>query len=333
MVHPRTQISNPLTKYQWLTKSVVVSDLPEQILSMEPIDEPVLNDFKERATDFLAFQIRDKPRQPLPVRDLAGFFMSSLSSLWSLGHRYTHLVTSHMTFDPKIECYWRRNGNNFYSTSTPLYIMHTTNALGLFCKPDYEGESIPPVHYTPLHLSVFEHTFDQILPFGGARRFSPCPIAHTLFIIDRKSRTLEQLHAHGLMQLFTQAAAEAVQNGFKIDEQLPYPLVNQGIITDGQQFTFVCFQLNTLDFHMESEGKNSNVFWAGPSMKLFEGINFGENVQAFNDECSSLILKFLLHEPQRKRLRAWGEGWSAMPLRKMATDGHKLSPVRELQTE
>ena len=62
------------------------------------------------------------------------------------------------------------------------------------------------------------------------------------------------------MQLFAQSAAEAahVQNGFKIDED---PLVNQGILTDGQTFTYVCFQLNTLNFRKESDDSGiSNVF-------------------------------------------------------------------------
>ena len=330
IVHPYTQTLDPLTKFQWLTKSVIVNELPGQILAMLPPDDSVLQDFYKRAQEFLAFQVRSQPqnrlRQSFTTLEMASFFQSTLASLWSVANHYGHLVQSHLTYNRDVKCYWRRNGDNLLCITTPLYVLRTTRALGLFCEPTFQGDTIPPLQYKPFHLGLFQHSVDQILPSGGAQARSPFPMAHTLFIHDTNSKSTEQLYAHGLMQLFAQSAAEAVQNGFNIDEDLPYPLVNQGILTDGQTFTFVCFQLNTLDFRKESEDDGiNNVFWTGPSLKLYESIQEGEGVEGFDDTCAGLLMKFLLNKPIRLRPKQWGVGSRTIPTGRLTAKGQQLS--------
>ena len=328
IVHPRTQTLDPLTKYQWLTKSVIVNDLPEQILSMPPPEDTVLEDFQRRAQDFLAFQNHGRQarfKMPFTELELSSFFQSCLASVWALGNHYAHIVQSHLTYNRDVKCYWRRNGNNYLCISAPLYMLRTTKALGLFCEPDIQGDTVPPLQYKPSHLGLFEHSVDQILPSGGVQSRSPFPMAHTLFIQDHHSCSIEQLHAHGLMQLFAQAAAEAVQNGFKLDEHLPYPLVNQGVLTDGQTFTFVCFQLNTLDFRRDSDENGvSNVFWAGPSLKLYEAVKECEGLEGYDNSCAGLLLKFVLNRPIRQRPRMWGYGQHAMSKSRLRTEGQQV---------
>lgn len=329
IVHPQTQTLDPLTKYQWLTKSVVVNDLPDQILSMPPPEQSLLDDYLKRAEEFLAFQIHNRQTEhglPFTKLEMSSFFQSTLASLWFLGNQYDHLSQSHLTYCRDVKCYWRRNGDNYLCVPTPLYMVRTMKALGLFCRPDFQGDTIPPLQYKPSHLGLFEHSVDQILPSGGAQSRSPFPMAHTLLVHDHGSHSVEQLHAHGLMQLFSQAAAEAVQNGFKIDEQLPYPLVNQGILTDGKTFTFVCFQLNTLDLRKDSDSDGvNNVFWAGPSLKLYERVERGRGVEEFNESCAGLLLKFLLNEPVRQRPRLWGYGRHALSKRRLSMEGQELA--------
>ena len=330
IVHPCTQTLDPLTKFQWLTKSVIVNELPDQILFMPSPDDSLLQNFYKRAQEFLAFQVRNQPqnrfRQLFSTLELSSFFQSTFASLWSVANHYDHLVQSHLTYSRDVKCYWRRNGDNFLCVATPLYVLRTTRALGLFCEPTFHGDAIPPLQYKPSHLGLFEHSVDQILPSGGAQARSPFPMAHTLFIRDTNSRSTEQLYAHGLMQLFAQSAAEAVQNGFKIDEDLPYPLINQGILTNGQTFTFICFQLNTLDFRKESEDSGiNNVFWTGPSLKLYESIREGEGVEGFDDTCAGLLIKFLLNKPMRQRPKQWGVGSRTIPTGKLKAVGQQLS--------
>lgn len=331
MVRPLTEISDPLTKYQWLTKSVLESGLPDCITSQSGPSDSVIDEFEERACDFLAYQMH-KPYngrgQYSPVT-ISGLYQSVLASVWAMADKHWHLRSSHMTLKPKVESYWRRNGENYISQTEPLYIMHTNMALGLFCKPDYIGGGLAPVQYSPLHLGLFKHIFDQILPFGGSRRFSPFSIAHTIFMVDQKNQDSNYLYTHGLVQLFAQSVADTVQNMFKLDSDLQYPLATQGIVTDGKKFTFVCFQLNTLNLQEGSEDGRYNVFWAGPSLNLYEDVVMGERLVGFNRDCAELIFKFLLHQPIRRRPRQMGGQSKAMPRYKMELDGMELSPIMQ----
>ena len=335
VVRPITEISDPLTKFRWLTKSVFVEGLPDAISSLQPPEDAVIIDFEGRVCDFLAYQVR-KPHRGRGLYDqeiVEGLIQSSLSSVWPLASDYRHLRSSHMTVRPNVECYWRRCSRNYISQTQPLYIMHTNMALGLFCSSDFVGDGLVEAQYLPLHLGLFKRSFDQILPFGGSRNFSSHSMAHTLFMMNSKNCESENLLAHGLLQLFSQSAAEAVQNGFKIDQDLPYPLVSQGIITDGQKFTFVCLQLNTLDLRDESEDGKCNVFWGGPTLNLYDKVNVGQGFDNFNKGCAEFIFKFLLHEPLRRRLKQFGGRSRAMPLDKMETDGHQRSPVSREEWE
>lgn len=335
LVRPTTEISDPLSKFRWITKSVLVEGLPGAISSLHPPEDAVINDFEERVCDFLACQVR-KPHRGKGLFDqetVEGLIQSSLSSVWPLASDYRHLRSCHMTVKPNVECYWRRCGNNYISQTQPMYVLHTNMALGLLCSSDFVGDGLVEAQYSPLHLGLFKHSFDQILPFGGSRNFSALSMAHTVFMMSRKNQGSEYFLAHGLMQLFSQSAAEAVQNGFKIDQDLPYPLVSQGIFTDGQKFTFVCLQLNTLDLREESEGGKCNVFWAGPTLDLYDRINVGQGLENFNRSCAEMIFKFLLHEPLRRRLRQFGGRSRAMPLHKMATDGQQRSPMSREEWE
>lgn len=332
VVNHLTEVSDPLAKHQWLTKSTLVSGLPECITSASDPSDAVIDDFEERACDFLAHQVR-KPyngRGLYSPHTISGLYQSMLTSVWAMGDEYLHLRSSHMTLNPNVEGYWRRNGESYISQTEPLYIMHTDMALGLFCGPDYVGEGLSPVQYSPLHLGLFKRSFDQILPFGGSRRFSPFGVAHTVFMVDQKSFESDSFHTHGLVQLFSQSAGETVQNRFRLDRDLQYPLATQGIVTNGKRFTFVCFQLNTLDLCKDSEeGGKCNVFWAGPSLNLFESIVPGEKLEGFNRDCARLIFKFLLHRPVRRIPRQMGGQFGAMPRYKMASKAMELAQIND----
>jgi len=150
-------------------------------------------------------------------------------------------------------------------------------------------------------MGLFEHSFDQINVFGGCKRQSPYPFSHMLFVLDRTSHTPEQSFAHALMQMFTQSAAQTVQNGFKLDKDLYFPLSSQAVLTDGKRFSFACYQLNTLDFTKESQSSKYNYLWVGPSIDLYEYISSDCEVVGLNEECVKIVLQFLLNKPLRKR--------------------------------
>ncbi len=308
VVHPHTKAVDPFTKYQWLTKSVSIQGLPDKIQNIQIPNESITDDVIKRAEEYLVFQDHNRPNYRIPELKISGLIQSTLASVWPLANEYAHLRESHLTFEPTVECYWRRDGHNFICQNTPLHILHTAHGLDLFCEPDAQLGAIPPIKFLPSSLGVFKRSFDQITPFGGCRRHGPFPMAHTLFTTYRSCVNNEQLLAHGLIQLFAQAAGEGVHKGFKLDQPVPFPLVNQGIVTDGQYFTFVAFQLNTLDFRQDSSDTRHNVFWAGPTMRLYDNVIPGDKLEGVNKSCASLIVRFLLNRPEEMRkIRNWAE--------------------------
>ena len=118
--------------------------------------------------------------------------------------------------------------------------------------------------------------------------------------------TYEQQQAYGIMSMFGSLVALAMDSDVKMGEHLETPLVAKCIITDGIQFTLMCYQLNTLSFQEDSGIKNCA--WASNSMNLFEKsaskvrpvlyeiLDAGHVVPGFNDECFKSILGFLCQE-------------------------------------
>ena len=303
VIHPQTRVHDCLAKYQWLTKTVVVRGLPDVFGSLPTPDAETLDDFEVRANESLSYQVRDRPTNTLQKRDLSsGFLQCVLMSIWRKGLAYPHLVHSNLTHSPVVECYWKKSGVNYISMLDPLYILHTTSPLQLFCDPGFtEGEMWPPVNYQPSELRVFERSFDQIEVFGGSKFKSLYPFAHTLFIYNQNWNTMEQTYANALMSLFAQSAAHTVQNGYPQDQDLQFPLATYGILLDGKDFTFVAYQLNTLDFQEDSSSSRCNVLWIGPAMSLYEEATPGDGLRGFNKECAAHFIKTVLHSEQRKR--------------------------------
>lgn len=305
VVHPHTQTVDPLSKYQWLTQSTVIEGLPDGVAAV-PLPESLLPDVEKHVQETLAFQIRRDSFNQLRSGKALSLLQVAMATLWPLAPYYHHLNESSITVDPKVECFWRMNGNNFLCRSNPLYILHTSVPLQLFSDPEFRGGSnVPSVQFQPFSLGLFEHSFDQIVPFGGCKLYSPFPFAHTTLMSDYKSRTREQLLACGLMQLFSQAVGRTVQYGYPLNEDLVHPLAMQGIITNGREFTFICYQLNTLALNLMSSGRQ-NVLWAGPTYPLYGDVELGKGLQGFSEECVQLFLRFLLHKPTGKAPAASG---------------------------
>lgn len=303
VIHPQTQVHDCLSKYQWLTNTVVIRGLPEAFRSLPTPDETTLADFETRATESLSFQIRDCPTTSLLKRDLSsGFLQCVLLSIWQKASKYSHLIDSNLTHSPVVECYWKKTGVNYISIQNPLYILHTSSPLDLFCNPGFtQGEMWPPIEYQASDLRVFERSFDQIEVFGGTKLKSPYPFAHTLFIYNQHQNTIEQTYANALISLYAQSAAYTVQHGYQQDSDLHFPLATYGVLLDGKEFTFVSYQLNTLDFRADSSSSRRNVLWIGPTMSLYEETTPGNGLVGFNKECAAHIVKMVLHKPNRKK--------------------------------
>lgn len=293
VVHPHTQISRPLESYQSLTCSVVEEGLPASLPLAEDRTEDEVLWLEERlmaAAGDQAQRGRKWLQGKKGIQRMRQIFSSALTGLWLSGEE--HLQASSLTSNPRVESYWRCEGINYFCVSHPLLILHCSQPLALFADPTkYDLSTVPSLDHHPCHLRLFEHSFDQITPFAGCHRFSPISFTHTVFCMDQKAHSRDQILAHGLLQLFCQAAAECVQNGYQLNQDLVYPLTSQGVVTNGHQLTFLSYQLNTLNLR---KGGRKNVVWMGPTLDLFSG-------QQINRECSKLLVQFIMHHPLGQR--------------------------------
>lgn len=309
-IYPITQISDPLQKYQWLTKTAVIDGLPQRILGLPSLPTSVVEDLQLRTTEVFStrqrcMQKRKQQGRIWPFEVIRSVLQGILPSAWSLAESYPHLSSSPMAYEPKVEAYWRRAGLNFVCRPEPSYMLHTNQPLPLFHSDrSFAGnETIPTGLFHPQHMSIFEHSYDQIRPFGGFKMGSSFSFCHTVLAANTRSRTREHVLAHGLMTLFAQSAAQTVQYGYHLDEDLVFPLATQGIITNGKRFTFVCFQLNTLN--LGTDMGTWNILWTGPTLNLFERFGNG-SLSGFSEECAQLFLKFLTNPPSRRKPKHTG---------------------------
>lgn len=309
-VYPYSEIDDVLKKYQFLTKTSIYNHLPKIFNQHVQIEETLVQNLIERAEQFLVdrSQYASSTMKKSEVSD--GLLQSLLTGIWQLGAKYPHIVNSHIARNPRVEMYWRRNSTSYICFPKPTNILFSTSPHQLFMEESITTADqilspdipVPEAYFNPItEIRLFQRSFDQIDVCGGCKRQSPYPFAHTLFMFQRSRNTTEQTHAHALMSMFCQTAAQTVQNGFKLDSDLVYPLSVQAILTDGRKFSFACFQLNTLDFRFDSKSSKENYLWLGPSLDLYSYISPNGELMDVDRDVVKYICQFLLNKPLRKR--------------------------------
>lgn len=157
-------------------------------------------------------------------------------------------------------------------------------------------------------LGVYRHPIVHLRSEPGFQNSSlnQYPYNHMLFLTNTHNLTHDQQKAFGIMSMFSSLVALAMNRGVKMGQHLSEPLVTKCAVTDGIQFTLMCYQLNTLSFQEDTGIKNCA--WASPNINLFtkqdktvagvwsilyESLERGDKVSGFNDECFKTILAFL----------------------------------------
>lgn len=76
------------------------------------------------------------------------------------------------------------------------------------------------------------------------------------------------------------------------------PFVSQAVITDGQYFSFFCYQLNTVALSVETDRGNprKNLMWGTECLRLYDGVQDGE-VVGLNNSVIKLLVQFLMNRP------------------------------------
>lgn len=128
---------------------------------------------------------------------------------------------------------------------------------------------------------------------------SPFMNVHTIFInynpeevknLTEMPVTEDQIHARSMIKSFT-VAATCAQQRFGLNVKiLPEPIVVQCIQSDGQNFHFSVYQLNTLDIGNKEGIKN--FWWSEPSIKLYEEAQYEKGQPCFKDYNSDVFKRF-----------------------------------------
>jgi len=110
----------------------------------------------------------------------------------------------------------------------------------------------------------------------------------------------ELLHGCGVLHSFSWLTALAHYKGFSPFQEITYPSSTQTIITNGRQWSFYAYQLNTICL-CENLNTNQyqNICWGTPAMNLFDSVE-NDQVIGYNDEVVKLFVKFLLRAPEER---------------------------------
>ncbi|XP_076006974.1 large ribosomal subunit protein mL65 [Genypterus blacodes] len=271
-----------------------------------------------------------KKRKPFLYREQEHFvapFLKNLVTGLTYGlSKYNPLLSlSSVDLKPKVNFYWRRGettvprghrrGNleptRFQIDDQPHSQIRITRQLSPFTpmEASYAAE-VPEIKLAPNTLPLFRRQYENNM-FTGAKFPDPAHYGHTQFHMvpdhyhrARMARRQQSdqievfLRANGLASLFAWTGAQAMYQGFWNHEDVSRPFASQAVITDGQFFSFFCYQLNTVALSVETDANNprKNLLWGTESMRLYEAVQDGE-VVGLNDGVIKLLIQFLMNRP------------------------------------
>ncbi|XP_038560411.1 39S ribosomal protein S30, mitochondrial [Micropterus salmoides] len=271
-----------------------------------------------------------KKRKPFLSREqeqMVGPFLRNLVTglTYSVAKYNPLLRLSSLDINPQVNFYWRRGQRiipkghrrgrleptRFQIDDVPHSQIRITQQLPQFTplEASYTAE-VPEVKYAPNLMPLFRRQYDNNI-FTGAKLPDPACYGHTQFHLvpdryhrDRMARRQQSdqvevfLRANGLASLFAWTGAQAMYQGFWNHEDVTRPFASQAVITDGQFFSFFCYQLNTVALSVETDANNprKNLLWGTESLQLYESVQDGA-VVGLNNSVIRLLVQFLMNQP------------------------------------
>ncbi|XP_067084444.1 39S ribosomal protein S30, mitochondrial [Osmerus mordax] len=258
--------------------------------------------------------------------NVAPFLRNLMSGLtYALAKHNPVLQCSSLDLDPQVNFYWLRGQRTiprghrrgrvepirFQIDDKPHSQIRVHQQLPEFIPLEASNTAdVPEVKFAPDLLPMFRRQYDNHI-FTGAKVPDPACYGHTQFhlVPDRYrrdnmiKRNLEDqievfLRANAIASLFAWTGAQAMYQGFWSYQDVTRPFVSQAVITDGQYFSFFCYQLNTLAVSAETDSGNprKNVLWGTTSMRLYESVQDGA-VVGLDDSVLKLLVQFLMNKP------------------------------------
>ncbi|CAH1993471.1 unnamed protein product [Acanthoscelides obtectus] len=256
----------------------------------------------------------------------------------NLAKQYPHILDTQFDFEPRIESTWYAGGMNppdnikRYREGrdwTKEYKDDPTDRLMAFiglpiltlrsqlplptvaADSDVDGINmeLPEWQYDPRVVGTKTEQNRRIVNVpgyfpGDTHRFSQLSYhkrhhARNTFgeVIDEEC----SLSRQAIVTSFGWLQAQANMLGFNSFNDITYPMITQTVITDGKNWSFFVYQMNTILFHTHfaKENPKRNICWGTDEMKLYEGVSGGK-VLGFNEEVLKTLLKFYVNEPRER---------------------------------
>lgn len=175
----------------------------------------------------------------------------------------------------------------------------------------FNGEEVPSLESDPRRIG-YHHAYQyarNIPGFwpGSEHKFGLLSYHDRRHLVSRDPNYGEEdnqcaLNAQGILSSFGWLMGQACYQGFSTYNDLTYPLTAQTIITDGQNWSFYAYQMNTTAFNTDFYEKNhrANKCWGSPTLKLFEEVDANGKVIGLNDEVIRHLVQFYLNEPKAR---------------------------------
>ncbi|KAG8193842.1 hypothetical protein JTE90_029574 [Oedothorax gibbosus] len=316
----------------FITRTHLEKDLPDK-LKMINVDtelseiRDVLNEvlynyycnaFKHRSPK----QLSDFLSEEEPGSSLAKSLIAQCSK--KLAVRNEYIMNSTIQHQPRIDSFWWHAGYPsetedvyeqnlcFQYKDFASFVVRMKEPLSPILNLDHPlcaTSEVPDYKYQP-EVFDYDTTIRHISSVPGIWPGDEHQFPLILFnTTDKLKDLLSQIkycdiskieHSLGVTSSFGYLNAIATYQGFTPFHDLTYPLVAQSVLTNGQDWTFFVYQLNTIAFHSDVDQKDRrNICWSSKKMRLFDTIEDGQ-VKGINEEVYKVLLKFLLNAPIAK---------------------------------
>lgn len=283
-----------LAQAQWLTNTQIISNsLPQYVSSaIEELSTDTHQLIKRNlanVTIFDAYQAklpkRKDPQKPMwvfprdygiPLSRLMNNLCRSLLQGCVLNADNELILNRNITEKVPIFVCLDHTNKKLNLSTTIGQLVSSTQPLPLIQEPTMCPSGSLPDMYPLNHFIGMQQTISskELITFPFNITKTSWPHLHTVIFyhdphivhnLTELPVTNHQLSGQFLMRCFT-AAAGFARHKFKTVMQLPHPIVIQCVQTDGQQFMFGVFQLNTLELDQD---KLRNYFWFTPQKSLY----------------------------------------------------------------
>lgn len=114
----------------------------------------------------------------------------------------------------------------------------------------------------------------------------------------------EALQAQGILSSFAWLLGQACYQGFSVFNDVTYPLTTQTVITDGKNWSFYAYQLNTTLVHSEQVDLNPryNLCWGTEDLQLYESIDDSGKIHGINYEVLRHLIMFYINQPKERKV-------------------------------